>query len=106
MKTTAALLAAMAIHSGAAEAAPRCMMRAVRPTGAIESPASMMKAGETFGALTQVRAGRSTLRISYCAHGDYWYPATNLEFVTPCRISSLPEAGDLLGNDEKICVPR
>lgn len=90
------LAAALVIVVGApAQAKPeRCMTRAIKATGAIEDPSSVMKAGATFGPITQMRVSKSNGRAIYCAHGSYCYPTSNLEFISPCAISSFPSYQD------------
>jgi len=84
----------------------RCIVRAVSPTGAIEIPESVMAAGSLFGPITQIRVERSTGRISFCAHGSYCYPSTNLEFVTPCKIDSRPQPSIDKDGTEWLYSPR
>src|SRR4051812_45958691 len=72
----------------------RCMVRVVKATGATEDPSSVMKPGEIFGPITALRVDKSNGRISYCAHGSYRYPSTNLDFVSPCRIESFSDYED------------
>ncbi|MBS0521452.1 MAG: hypothetical protein JSR90_22330 [Proteobacteria bacterium] len=84
----------------------RCMARVVRPTAAVEDPSSVLRAGEVFGPITQVQVDRRNGKISYCAHGDYCYPSTNLEFMSPCRIDSVAQPAITPGDTEWIYAPR
>lgn len=51
----------------------------------------MLKAGQLYGPVTQVRVAKKDGSATYCAHGDYCFPAAALELVGPCRIHSTPE---------------
>lgn len=97
------MTAALTLLVHGAQAAERCMVRANKPTGAIEDPAAVMKAGTNFGPITQVRINKNSGQVSYCAHGSYCYPSTWLSFVSPCRIPSFSD--DTIG-DERYYYPR
>jgi len=88
------LISFVSDQSFAQQRPQRCMTRVIEPTGAIQNPESVMRAGETFGPITQARVDRKTGRLSYCAKGSYCYPSGNLEFMTSCRIPSFPRDKD------------
>jgi hypothetical protein len=91
-------LAGVAVAVSATEAAAarlqRCMVKVVKASPAIENPASVLKAGQLYGPITQVRIVKKDGAVSYCAHGDYCVPAAALELVSPCLIHAGLEDGE------------
>jgi hypothetical protein len=67
-----------------------CMAVFRADTSAMENPAAVMKAGQGWGPITQVRVTKSNGQMSYCAHGDYCYPAIGVVIVSACVISDKP----------------
>lgn len=92
----------LCLLAGVAQARPTvpraaCMMTALAPTHAVENPQATLARGATWGPATQMRIARADGRVSYCAHGDYCYPAERLRFTTPCTPDATPmpaTAGD------------
>jgi uncharacterized protein len=73
--------------------AVRCMARVRSDTPAVESPSAILKKGEEWGPVTQVRVNKKSGEISYCAHGDYCYRASGIELFA-CIISAKPDSED------------
>lgn len=51
-----------------------CQARTLRAVPAVESPTSVLRAGQTID-VTQYRRNTRTGATSFCGHGDYCYPA-------------------------------
>lgn len=74
-----------------------CMMTVLSPTPAVENAHAVIPKGTLWGPATQMRIGSADGHVTYCAHGDYCYPADHLRFVTPCTPNATPQranAGD------------
>ena len=91
------LSAAIALISSNAIAAPRCIAEYNSDTHAVEDPSAIAKKGEKIQ-ITQMRVDKHTGAASFCAHGDYCYPTSGLDIITPCKISALPDP-DMLDAD-------
>jgi uncharacterized protein len=73
--------------------AARCTAKVIANTAAIEDSAGVLKRGEAWNPVTQVKVDKKTGAMSYCAHGDYCYPATSIE-LSACAIDAKPDVTD------------
>lgn len=77
----------------------RCLAIVKARTPATENPNAVLRQGERWGPVTQVRINKQTGAMSYCARGDYCYKSNNIEVVS-CMFNSLPIFNSLIDDGE------
>jgi hypothetical protein len=69
---------------------PRCLALFNSDTPAIEDSDSVAEKGGTIK-ISLYRVNKKTGAASFCAHGDYCYPTSGLDIITPCTIPVSPD---------------